>query len=123
MKIFSRKNSTALAPRYRSAAAKTRLVRRRKDLHFSSVPATVHGLVQVSPAVSPARINNVPPATAAAAAPPPRGAADLVQDSGSEYGDINDVDLEGEETLEKIDENALKIFPVCFLVRDLTIIN
>lgn len=30
-----------------------------------------------------------------------------VQDSGSEYGDINDTDLTGEETLEKIDVTAL----------------
>ena len=40
----------------------------------------------------------------------------LVQDSGSEYGDINETDLDGEELLEAIDTNALKIFPVFFLV-------
>lgn len=43
-----------------------------------------------------------------------------VQDSGSEYGDINETDLEGEEILEKIDERALAIFPICFFVFNLT---
>lgn len=37
-------------------------------------------------------------------------------DSGSEYGDINDSELEGEELLEKIDDTALKVFPCCFLI-------
>ena len=37
-----------------------------------------------------------------------------VQDSGSEYGDINDMDMEGEEVLEKIDEIALMVFPIFF---------
>ena len=43
--------------------------------------------------------------------------SNVVPDSGSEYGDINDDDLggEGEEGLEKIDETALKAFPVAFM--------
>lgn len=39
-----------------------------------------------------------------------------VLDSGSEYGDINETDLEGEEFLERIDDRALMIFPCFFLV-------
>ncbi len=36
-------------------------------------------------------------------------------DTGQEYGDVNDVSREGEELLETIDLNALKIFPILFL--------
>ena len=43
----------------------------------------------------------------------------LVVDSGSEYGDINETNLTGEETLERIDVTALKIFPCCFLLFNL----
>ena len=45
----------------------------------------------------------------------------VVPDSGSEYGDINDDDLglDGEEGLERIDETALKAFPVAFLAFNL----
>ena len=37
-------------------------------------------------------------------------------DSGNAYGDINDTNMEGEETLENIDYISLKIFPSLFLL-------
>ena len=39
-------------------------------------------------------------------------------DSGSEYGDVNDVSgfIDGEDVLDGIDENAVKVFPVAFVV-------
>ena len=37
-------------------------------------------------------------------------------DTGAEYGDINDTNMEGEETLENIDYFSLKIFPCLFLL-------
>ena len=37
-------------------------------------------------------------------------------DTGAEYGDINDTNMEGEETLENIDYISLKIFPCMFLL-------
>ena len=37
-------------------------------------------------------------------------------DTGAEYGDINDTNMEGEETLENIDYISLKIFPCLFLL-------
>ena len=42
-----------------------------------------------------------------------------VVDSGSEYGDINETDLTGEEFLEKIDVVALRVSPVMFLIFNL----
>ena len=42
-----------------------------------------------------------------------------VVDSGEEYGDINEKDLEGEEKLEKLDERALIIFPIFFTIFNL----
>ena len=37
-------------------------------------------------------------------------------DTGAEYGDINDTNMEGEETLESIDYMSLKMFPCLFLL-------
>ena len=36
--------------------------------------------------------------------------------SGDTYGDINDTNMEGEETLENIDHASLKIFPASFFL-------
>ncbi len=41
---------------------------------------------------------------------------DAAMDSGSDYGDVNETDLAGEESLERIDEYALKTFPVAFFL-------
>ncbi|XP_059087039.1 acetylcholine-gated chloride channel subunit acc-3-like isoform X2 [Tigriopus californicus] len=79
--------SSAVTPRYRSATATTR--------HIKVSPLENNGN-KVRP------LKQKPPET--------------VMDSGSEYGDINDSELEGEELLEKIDDTALKVFPCCFMI-------
>lgn len=76
----------------RSAAALT-------PRYKSAAAATGRNVARIAPATEEA----------------PDGGAN-VADSGSEYGDINDADPAGEEVLERIDERALRAFPVAYLV-------
>jgi len=89
----------ANAPRYRSMSAVVVTIR-----------AMSHSLKSTlfQRRVMPVRTDDERLAAAAVAA---------AADSGSDYGDINDVDLdaEGEATLERIDWSSLRVFPLCFL--------